>query len=357
VIFLDDVFVIWTYGAESLTEFFNDLNSMNSNLKFTYEISHNAVNYLDVKVHLKGNKLETELYRKPTDAPSNLHYSSSHPKYVKRALPYSEALRVIRICSTEEYREKHLKIVKLNFLKKLYPVQLVLDAIERAKRFEEKNENKRESQNQDEEEQGKPLFLVRTYHDANPNVANIFSKHMGILNEKFDKPRYNTPIVSNRRPPNIANQLVHSKYTEKNNGSRPCESRSNCKMCCQMPKTTHAKSRKTEFKFEIRGVFDCHATNVVYLLECSKCKLQYIGETIDLRKRINNHRSHCLNKHDSPLYEHRLETGHSFDDFNIVVLKGNFANDKLRGDFEKYAISMFDTFGNGLNKNEGGLGR
>ena len=37
---------------------------------------------------------------------------------------------------------------------------------------------------------------------------------------------------------------------------------------------------------------DCHSANVIYLITCSKCKLQYVGETIQqLNKRFNWHKS------------------------------------------------------------------
>lgn len=38
---------------------------------------------------------------------------------------------------------------------------------------------------------------------------------------------------------------------------------------------------------------DCHSPNVVYLLTCSNCKLQYVGETgLKINERFNLHRSH-----------------------------------------------------------------
>ena len=68
------------------------------------------------KIHLRGKrhisqfpsghstqrqqgKLHTSLYTKPTDSHLYLHYSSFHPKHQKQSLPYSQALRLRRICS------------------------------------------------------------------------------------------------------------------------------------------------------------------------------------------------------------------------------------------------------------------
>eukprot|EP00061_Rhincodon_typus_P012443 g38184.t1 len=54
----------------------------------------------------------TSLYRKPTDNLTMLHFSIFHPKYVKEAIPYGQALHVHRICSDEEECDRHLKVLK-----------------------------------------------------------------------------------------------------------------------------------------------------------------------------------------------------------------------------------------------------
>jgi hypothetical protein len=38
---MDDTFVVWPHGRESLDQFLNHLNSLHSSLKFTMEIEEN----------------------------------------------------------------------------------------------------------------------------------------------------------------------------------------------------------------------------------------------------------------------------------------------------------------------------
>ena len=46
--------------------------------------------------------IETDLYVKPTDCHQNLLSSSYHPFYCKKGIPYSQALRLDRICSSNK---------------------------------------------------------------------------------------------------------------------------------------------------------------------------------------------------------------------------------------------------------------
>eukprot|EP00061_Rhincodon_typus_P007778 g29804.t1 len=59
-------------------------------------------------VSLDGH-LCTSLYCKPMDNLMMLHSSSFHPKHIKTAIPYGQALRIYRICSDEEEQDGHLK--------------------------------------------------------------------------------------------------------------------------------------------------------------------------------------------------------------------------------------------------------
>ena len=60
-----------------------------------------------ITIHLQNNKVETEIYSKPIDAHLYFLPKSCHPNHTTKNIPYSLALRIKRICSTEEYFEKH----------------------------------------------------------------------------------------------------------------------------------------------------------------------------------------------------------------------------------------------------------
>ena len=97
--YIDDIFFIWEHGEEKLTEFIDALNKKHPTIKFTAELSKTQIQFLDATVYLENGKIKTDLYFKPTDTHQYLHSSSCHPDHCKKGIPYSQTLRLNRICS------------------------------------------------------------------------------------------------------------------------------------------------------------------------------------------------------------------------------------------------------------------
>ena len=90
--FIDGVFAIWTHGELALHEFLQELNQYHVIIKFTDYWSTKEVTLLDIRVYIKDNCLETDLYTKPTNKHQYLQIDSYHPRHCKTAIPYSQAL-------------------------------------------------------------------------------------------------------------------------------------------------------------------------------------------------------------------------------------------------------------------------
>ena len=68
--------------------------------KFTSDYSDRSINFLDVQISISDNgEISTDLYTKPTDTHQYLQATSCHPNHTKKGIPYSQALRILRICS------------------------------------------------------------------------------------------------------------------------------------------------------------------------------------------------------------------------------------------------------------------
>ena len=133
--FNDDIFMIWTAGEPALQEFISHLNSCHHTIKFTAKISQQSVNFLDTTIYLKPTgQLEVDLYTKPVDSHNYLHYTSSHPSHCKTSLPYSQFIRVKRICSTFDNYDKHSVTIAQHFRKWGYPQQIIEDSCIAARR-------------------------------------------------------------------------------------------------------------------------------------------------------------------------------------------------------------------------------
>ena len=98
---IDDIFFIWTKGEDKLEGFLNRLINFHPNLKFTHEKSKSLVNFFDVSVSIVDNKLETDLFCKPTDCDQFLHFNSAHPFRNKKSIVYSQGLRIKRLYSSQ----------------------------------------------------------------------------------------------------------------------------------------------------------------------------------------------------------------------------------------------------------------
>ena len=96
--YIDDIFMIWTDGEDSLNDFLTHYNNQNKNIQLEQTISNTSIPFLDVSVTLEGRKLTTDLYCKSTDKHQYLYHTSFHPKHTKTSLPYCLALRLRRIC-------------------------------------------------------------------------------------------------------------------------------------------------------------------------------------------------------------------------------------------------------------------
>ena len=57
------------------------------------------LNCLDLNIKLIDGELKTDLFVKPMDAHQFLDLTSCHPYHCKKEIPYSQALRLNKICS------------------------------------------------------------------------------------------------------------------------------------------------------------------------------------------------------------------------------------------------------------------
>jgi len=123
--FVDDIFLMWIHEKAKLESYLKLLNSCHNTIKFTFEMSNDSINFLDTTVYIQNNKLFTKLYKKPTDNKKYLAFNSAHPSHVKKAIPYSQGLRIKRIVNDENILDTELKLLSTKFLDRGYPKLLI----------------------------------------------------------------------------------------------------------------------------------------------------------------------------------------------------------------------------------------
>ena len=121
--YIDNCIGASSSSKAEIDRFIASVNSFHSALKYTREISETSFAFLDIKISNNGSSLSTSVHYKPTDSHSSkyLLHSSSHPVHVKKALPYSQFLRLGRLCShNSDYSSRATEMCQL-FEKRGYP--------------------------------------------------------------------------------------------------------------------------------------------------------------------------------------------------------------------------------------------
>ena len=98
--------------------------------------------------------------------------SSCHPSHIFSNIPYSLALRIVRICSESETRDMRLSELKQMLLERDYKTKIIDAAIEKAKKIPRSEALKRVERSKSTD---RAVFVVR-YDPHLPDINNIPKK-------------------------------------------------------------------------------------------------------------------------------------------------------------------------------------
>ena len=283
--YIDDIFMIWQHGEEELNLFTNYLNNCHPTIKFTVEKSNEEVSFLDTKVLLQQDgSLKTSLFCKPTDAHNFLHFSSCHPKHMKTGLPYSQFLRVRRICSDLEDYKQNAQMLASHFLRRGYPAETIQMGLLKAQNMD-RNSLIHPPAPQSAPNTEPQVFAVTTFHPSFKDFRNIITENWDHLSRSPATRDMHTSkiIFGNRRPKNLREHLVKAKLpfaprcTNKPARSR-CKTR-DCRYCPRINVSGRIKCRLNGRDYSTRTQVDCKSNNLVYCISCKRCSKQYVGQT------------------------------------------------------------------------------
>ena len=360
-------------STKTLHRLFEDINKIHPNIKLT--MSHtsltseessmkcgcpemNSLPFLDVLCSIKQNKIVTDLYRKETDRNQYLLTSSCHPVECTDNIPFSLALRIVRICSEVETRERRFLELKELLQEREYKTGMINSAIEKARKIPRFKALKEKVQNLSER---RPVFVV-TYDPRLPNIPAIQRKHwramVGMdqyMSEVFPEP----PLTAFKRPKNIKEYLVRAKLPGLNNRpKRKVNGMSKCNKPCQAcPYILEGKEVKVNNNaiWRIMAPVNCNSENCVYMIECNKqnCGQRYIGETKrSLSTRLSEHKGYISSIFPTKATGiHFNKPGHGLKDVRITILEQMKTPEEVyRKEREKYLINKFNTFYRGINR-------
>ena len=141
----------------------------------------------------ENNKLKTDVYQKPTDCHPYLDYTSAHPSHFKTSIPYSQALRLRRICDDQETLKKRMRQYTDYFVACGYRRSFVKKEMKKVLKIDRKNALKKKEKRKESR-----IPLVVSYNPDLPPLGRIINKHWPTLQSKkrLKKVFKKRPIVS-----------------------------------------------------------------------------------------------------------------------------------------------------------------
>ena len=318
--YIDDVFLVWTEGEEALHHFLEDYNHMHPNIKFTWDISRESVNFLDLTIfrgrHFDGH-LSFKPYSKPTSRHLYIQRDSHHPPATKRGVIRGEALRLMRRCSHRKYFASALLQLKLQFRARGYSNRFIneaLDGVEFVQPLERLLTVVRPAVDT------RRFFFRTTFDSRRPPIKPLLSANWDDLVVDAETSKVfsaSQPIMCLKNAINLRKMLTRSALRGDVRLNLPLPAppgpryriarvtsacgRAGCLTCPIFEERNCIISNATRERFPITTRMTCSSSHLVYVIRCVVCGRQYVGETIKpLHLRITNHRTAFNNTIDSP---------------------------------------------------------
>ena len=185
------------------------------------------------------------------------------------------------------------------------------------------------------------------------------------LLEAFPQP----PMLAYKRPPNIKDLLIRAKLhperkkmlpRRRKMGFKRCQNKDRCRLCPYtglapgevVGKVTITHSGEV---IPIKSALDCQTENLLYILLCTKCLKQYLGETSKTAEErcvghLNTILQQCHVNTKTPVGQHFRAGGHSHSDVKFIPFEKIFSRDPfVRKARERMLINKHDLIEKGLN--------
>ena len=127
--YVDDTLVIMP-STDAASDFLSTLNSLHPSLSFTMQFPvDNKIPFIGMEIIKKGTKIETQVYRKPTNAGLLLHFQSHMDKRYKDCLLKTVIYRAYALSSTNEAFNQECTRLRSIFTRLDYPITMINSTI------------------------------------------------------------------------------------------------------------------------------------------------------------------------------------------------------------------------------------
>ena len=148
-------------------------------IKFTSNYSFTSIPFLDVNVFVDNGNITTDLHTKATDRHQYLLHSLCHPQHTKRAISFSLALRLRRICFSDGTFKQRSNELKSYLNKRGYSLSFLNQEVARVHNITRTQALIPKDTSTTNQRQRVPLVI--TYNPALRYISSIINKHFNIL--------------------------------------------------------------------------------------------------------------------------------------------------------------------------------
>lgn len=328
--YLDDIWGVWCHTKNDFEEFMEILNGHDPSIKLKHTTHHQSIDFLDTTIY-KGpafevnNRLDVKVFFKETDTHALLFRTSFHPQHTFKGLVKSQLLRFHRICTQTSSFWEAVKVLFGALRKRGYSRSFLRQCLKTFKEVKGTTDKR-------------VIPLITGYSSMSKTLNRT-------MKENYETYINNTGVLKNyqvisayRKNRNLRDYLVRAKLEPVQQDKRGLKLES-------FSVLTYVKNKINKTIYKIDQKFTPETQNCVYMIFCTKCGKQYIGETKNsIRTRMWQHRYIIKHKKgmNTPLLRHFIL--HGMRALRVAGLQSNSCwSDKQRKGYERRWIWRLQT--------------
>ena len=379
--FRDDCLGLFRGMEAEFRGFLAAMNSVDQEIKFTSEINwkENVVVFLDLTITIdRFGYLQTDLYMKPNTKNSLLLPSSCHRPTVTRSSVYSLALRIRRICSTEEAAERQFIKLAERLRERQYAEAVISAGISRARAVTREEALRRAVRRRGQEGSRQHRLVVEYDRRSSPALATVLEanyqqmvgrdQRLGRIFPKVPKPAYRRgknikELLCRARLPPVRKVATRAGEQEARSGLSRCNkglARNGCAACPIITSRPNQVIRSVRIhttgqEVQVEGSITCKTRGgYIYLLWSKKAPAkQYLGSSArEPRKRLGEHRRDIEGgRVEKAVPKHFADTHSTEDDLVFIPFKRvRSSNTLVLRHLETLFINDFNLVEAGINR-------
>ena len=283
--------------------------------------------------------LFTDLYIKPTDSRSYLHFGSCHPNHVFSGIVYSQCSRLRRIIVSDDILKDRIADLCESFKSCGYPTSLVQRISNRVLNTKRDLSVLIKSDVNNDSSTMSPTNNVRivSTFGTDKDLVECVKESIPYLQEtnSFKNKNVSFKFVK-KTAPSVGSKLTVLKKMSLGvglGGTSKCCSSAICQ-CCNVISDIPKSKLTVNGEEVLLPNGNCKSKNIIYLAQCNLCTDNcYVGRTVQpLHKRVNGHRQGF-----SVVVDKGLDFVNSIDDEDTYSLGVHLHNvHGLTSDFNRY---------------------